>query len=163
MTVLTPDETRKKILNLMDEKEITKRDLIDLLDEKGLDLYKFLSGKTKSIRSDRLALIAAVLDVDTNYLLYDTDSTGGRITLAGVADYLGLSASSVTFIRKLPDVPRLGLDSAMSKSTTSKRVRDSFLGLLQLIGEDVSSSVVSDRDYFLFRACRAVCDLLNRL
>lgn len=156
MRVLTPDETRKRILDLMDEKGVSTKDLISLLDEKGLDLYKFLSGKTKSIRSDRLALISAVLNEDCNYFLYDTDSTGGGAT--ATADYLGLSESSVRWIRSLPEIQKTGLDTC-----ASKRVRNMSGALLQLIGEDTLSPVESERDYLMFRACRVVCKLIDKL
>ena len=156
MRVLTSDETRKKILDLLDENNITIKDLNDRLGASGLNLYKYLSGKTASIHADTLAGIALGLGVSCDDLL--TDTTGEKITSASVADYLGLSESSVRWIRSLPEIQKTGLDTC-----ASKRLRIPFGALLQLIGEDILSPVVSERDYLMFRACRVVCNLFNKL
>lgn len=73
MKAITPDETREKILDLLDEKNMTTKDLIDLTGE-NLNLYKYLSGKTASIHADRIAKIAVALGVSCDYLLTDDDT-----------------------------------------------------------------------------------------
>ena len=158
MRVLTANETRIKILDLLKENNITIKDLNDKIGASGLNLYKFLSGKTQSIHADTLAAIALGLGVSCDDLL--TDSTGERLSSASVADYLGMSESSVRWIRNLPEIEKTGLDSAISKS---KRSRSEFGALLHLIGSEVLSPVVDGRDYLLFLACRAVCNLINRM
>lgn len=156
MRALTSEETRKRILDLLEENNLTVKDLNNRLGASGLNLYKFLSGKTASIHADTLAGIALGLGVSCDDLL--TDTTGGRITSASVSDYLGLSESSVRWIRSLPEIQKTGLDTC-----SSKRLRIPFGALLQLIGEDLLSPVTSDREYLLFRACRVVCNLFKRL
>lgn len=156
MRALTSEETRKRILDLLEENNLTVKDLNNRLGASGLNLYKFLSGKTASIHSDVLAGIALGLGVSCDDLL--TDTTGERITSASVSDYLGLSESSVRWIRSLPEIQKTGLDTC-----ASKRLRIPFGALLQLIGEDLLSPVASDREYLLFRACRVVCNLFKRL
>lgn len=157
MSVLTPEETKQKIRSLLTEKGMTVKDLICLTGD-NLNLYKYINGKSATISADRLAKIASALGVSADVLLFKSDTTGRRLSLAEVSSYLGLSESSVRWIRSLPDGQLLGLNTAMSK-----RVRDSFGSFLQIVGDEASSSVVSDRDFLLFRACRIVCDLLNRL
>lgn len=156
--VLTADETRKRILDLLEENNISKKDLNDKLGTSGLNLYKYLSGRTASIHADVLAAIALGLGVSCDDLL--TNSTGEKLPASAVASYLGLSESSVRWIRSLDKISKTGLDSAISKN---KHTRTSFGALLLLIGTEILSPVVSDRDFLLFRACRIVCDLLNRL
>lgn len=160
MRCLTPDETRIKILSLLDEKGMNVKELNDKIGASGLNLYKYLSGKTLSIRADVLAAVALALDVPTDYLLFDSDTTGRRITVAGAADFLGLSANSIRYIRSLapyPSDPILGLESALTHRTACTE-------LFEIFSEAVtSSSVGSDREFLLFRACRAVCNLINRM
>lgn len=162
MRCLDPKETKVKILSLLDEKGITINELSNKIGASNPNLYKYLRGNTASIRADVLAAVALALDVPTDYLLFDSDTTGGRITVAGAADFLGLSANSIRYIRSLapyPSNPILGLESALTHRTACTE-------LFKIFSEAVTSSPVgsgSDREFLLFRACRAVCNLINRM
>ena len=159
MRVLTPEETRARIQDLLSAKG---KNIKWLSDKIGIsnNLYKLLSGSVQKIPSEIIAQISLALDVPTDYLLLDSDSTERRVTVAGAADFLGLSANSIRYIRSLapyPSNPILGLDSALTHRTACTE-------LLEIFSEAVTSSPVgSDRDFLMFRACRAVCKLINRM
>ena len=154
-TPLTPIETKERILDLLDKKDMSKSDLVYWAED-NTNLYKYLRGESKTISADRIAKIAAALNVSCDYLLTDTsDPTGGRVSSTTAANYLGLSPEAVKRVRALNEVQRFGLDSALHDKT-------GITDLLQIIGE-TASSVGSDRDYLMFRACRVLCKLLNRL
>lgn len=159
MSVLTPEETKQKIRSLLTKKGMTVKDLICLTGD-NLNLYKYINGKSATISADRLAKIASALGVSADVLLFKSDTTGRRLSLVEVSSYLGLSESSVRWIRSLDKISKTGLDSAISKN---KHTRTSFGALLQLIGEDTLSPVESERDYLMFRACRVVCKLIDKL
>jgi hypothetical protein len=68
MNAITPDETRERILDVIDEKRMSIKRLIDATGD-NLNLYKYLRGETHTISADRIAKIAIALGVSCDYLL----------------------------------------------------------------------------------------------
>ncbi len=113
MRPLTVKETQGRILDLMKEKGKRKADLFremkELLKESdytvqgfGANSYRKLDPEREiPFTSEEIGLIAAVLDVDSDYLL--TDTPVKRKEIHDVAHFLGLSEDSVTNILAMKD------------------------------------------------------------